>query len=66
MKKKIVLDNIGSYVWELCNGKNSVNDIISGLMEKYKLRRIEAEKSLILFLQMLSRKTLIGFLPGKK
>ena len=64
--KRIVLDEVGSFVWELCDGKHTVQDIIKALAEKYKLRRIEAERSLIEFLKMLSQRMLVGFLVGKE
>jgi len=63
--KRIVLDSIGSLVWELCDGNHTVNDIVKALMEKYKLRRLEAERSLFTFLKMLAQRKLIGLLPPK-
>jgi len=63
--KRIVLDEVGSFVWTLCDGNHSVNDIIENLSEKYKLKRIEAERSLFAFLRMLSQRMLIGFLAGE-
>lgn len=63
--KKILLDSVGSFVWDLCDGKHTVEDIIKKLMEKYKLHRREAEASLLLYLQMLSQRALIGFILPK-
>ncbi len=68
-KKKILLDAVGSFVWDLCDGKHTVEDIIRKLMEKYKLHRREAETSLLIYLRMLSERSLIGFIlpkPPKK
>jgi len=67
-KKKILLDKVGSFVWDLCDGEHTVEDIIKELMRKYKLHRREAEASLLLYLQMLSKRALIGFIlpPPKK
>ncbi|RLE80699.1 MAG: hypothetical protein DRJ51_05350 [Thermoprotei archaeon] len=64
--KRIVLDEVGSFVWNLCDGQHTVNDIIEALSEKYKLRRIEAERSLLEFLKMLSQRMLVGFLLSEK
>ena len=65
-EKKILLDKVGSFVWELCDGKHTVDDIINELVSKYKLHRREAEASLTLYLRMLSQRLLIGFkLPSK-
>ena len=32
---KIKLDDVGSYVWELCNGKRTVKEIALGLSDKF-------------------------------
>jgi len=60
-EKKILLDKVGSFVWELCDGKHTVDDIINELVSKYKLHRREAEASLTLYLRMLSQRLLVGF-----
>ena len=66
-EKKILLDRVGSFVWSLCDGEHTVEDILKELMSKYKLQRREAEASLTLYLQMLFRRMLIGFMiPGVK
>lgn len=66
-RKKILLDKVGSFVWDLCDGEHTVEDIIRELMREYKLHRREAEASLLLYLQMLSKRALIGFiLPARK
>ncbi|HDD63669.1 MAG TPA: PqqD family protein [Thermoprotei archaeon] len=64
-EKKYLLDEVGSFVWNMCDGKHTVNDIISALMEKYKLHRREAEASLLQYLNMLSQRMLIGFMLPK-
>ncbi len=63
--KKIALDKVGSYVWELCDGKHTVGEIADRLVEKYKLRRREAEVALIAYLQQLIKRGLIGLIPPR-
>jgi hypothetical protein len=58
--KTFELDELGSFVWESCDGKTSVHEIIRRLAKRYHLNLREAEVSTIQFLQMLARKRLIG------
>ena len=61
-EKRVGLDEIGSYVWELCDGKNSVRSIVGRFQKKYKLNRKEAELSMLNYLKMLAKKKLIGLM----
>lgn len=47
------LDEIGSFVWKRCNGKNSIGEILNELKEKYGEEEMEAR--LYVFLEMLRR-----------
>lgn len=58
--RRLVLDEIGSYVWSLCNGERSVREIIQALSQRYKLHRKEAEVSVVAYLRQLARRGLIG------
>ena len=53
---KVDLDEIGSFIWLLCDGKNSVNEIITIARNKF-LEKIEpAEERTIKFInQMVNR-----------
>jgi len=64
-ERKIVLDKVGSFVWELCDGKHTIEDIINELCKKYKLRPREAEVSLITYLNMLAQRRLVAFIMPK-
>jgi len=55
-EKKVVFDKVGSHVWELCDGKRSVNDIVSEMLKAYKLGRKEAEVPLGIHLQKLVKR----------
>lgn len=61
-EKKIHLDKVGSVVWELCDGNNTVREIVDALYEKYKMMPREAEISLDTYLKQLSKRGLVGFL----
>ena len=45
--RTITLDEVGSEVWQMCNGRTSVAQMIDSLRVKYKLDRKEAEVSLL-------------------
>ncbi|RLF13904.1 MAG: hypothetical protein DRJ66_07015 [Thermoprotei archaeon] len=64
--KKLVLDKMGSRIWEMCDGKHTVQDLIDMLVREYKLRRREAEVSLIEYLKRLIKRGLIVLLPPEE
>lgn len=65
-KRKVQLDEVGSTVWESCDGENTVNDIIKILSGKYKLSRREVEMSLTKYLRTLGQRKMIGFMIDEK
>jgi hypothetical protein len=60
-KHKIVLESIGTDVWDLCDGEHNVDQISDALVKKYKLNRREAEASLTEYLRRLAKRRLIAF-----
>lgn len=58
--KQVVLDELGSDVWHLCTGENSVDAIVKTLARKYKLGRREVELSLANYLRTLAQRGYIG------
>ena len=62
--KTFELDSIGVFVWENCDGKTSVQQIIRKLAKRYNLGLRQAEVPTVQFLQMLGRKGLIGMSAG--
>lgn len=66
--RQIALDEVGSAVWELCDGERDINGIVQAVSRDYKLTRREAEASVTMFLQTLAKKNLIGLMSagGKK
>lgn len=60
--RRVALDAIGSDVWLLTNGENTLGFIAKKLAKKYKLSPREAELSLQQFFKELGRRGYIGFL----
>jgi len=51
-----VLNNTGAFIWKLCDGKHSRDDIINALKEEFNLpSQEEAEKDLAKFLETLQK-----------
>lgn len=60
--RRIALDAIGSDVWHMIDGKNTLGLIAQKLAEKYKLSSREAELSLQQYFKELARRGYIGFI----
>lgn len=59
--KKIELDELGTFVVDLCDGDHTVREIIDGFAEHFQLNRREAEVSMINFLKTLAKKGIVAF-----
>ena len=59
---KIDLDEIGSFVWHLCDGKNSVNNIIEKSREHFADKIEPAEDRIELFLTQMNKNRFIQIL----
>jgi len=60
-KKTLVLDDLGSYVWQRCDGSHTFEDIINQMASDFKFTKIEASASLIEFMKTLVKRGLIAF-----
>lgn len=60
--RPVTLDEVGTRVWHLCDGENTVDEIIRTLAEEYKLGRREVEASLTEYLRTLGQRGMVGFL----
>ncbi|MFA4029969.1 MAG: hypothetical protein GDYSWBUE_001305 [Candidatus Fervidibacterota bacterium] len=58
-KRRIELDELGSLVWLMCDGRCTVGEIAQELIKRYKLEKRDAEISLITFIQQLMKRRLI-------
>ena len=60
-ERKIALDAIGTHVWRLLDGKNTVGAIARSVAKEYKLVDREAELSVQQFFRELARRGYVGF-----
>jgi hypothetical protein len=58
--KKLQLDVLGTAVWELIDGNQSVQQVIQRFTQKYQLHSREAEVAVTRFLRDLGKRGLIG------
>src|SRR5262245_53742903 len=65
MSRSFELDELGKFVWDACDGKTSVRQIIRKLAKHYNLNEREAEVSTVAFLQTLTQRGLIGLAVSK-
>jgi len=64
--KHFELEQVGAFVWNLCDGKHTFDAISKKLRDEFKLSRLEADASLSAFLQMLSQRKLITMMVASK
>lgn len=58
--KRLELDEMGSFVWKLIDGKRSVGKIITSFAHEYKVSNQEAETAVTTFLKTLGQRGFIG------
>lgn len=58
--KRVALDELGTFVIELCDGNHTVQDVVDKFAERFKLNPREAELSMSGFLRNLARRSIIG------
>ena len=64
--KTIELDEFGAAVWEKCDGRHSVEQLVNFTSSAYKLNRRQAEVSVVSFMRMLAQRRLIGLSGGTR
>ena len=57
----VVLDEVGSSVWVMCDGHNSISTIVKAMSNKYKLTHKETETSLLAYFRKLGKRGIVGF-----
>ncbi len=60
--KRVELDEPGTFVWDLCDGKSDIASIVARLAKRYKLERKEAEVSVLRYLEQLTKRRFIGLI----
>jgi len=59
--RRVQLDEVGTFVWKLCDGNHTVDGIVREMARHYKMNRAEVEASVGRYLQMLAERRFIGF-----
>ncbi len=59
--RTVQLDEVGTFVWQLCDGTRTVEAIVKRTSEEYKMSRREVEISVTTYLQMLTERRFVGF-----
>jgi hypothetical protein len=60
LTRKLQLDELGTQVWDLIDGNNTVQSVIQRFAANYQLQLKEAEVSVSRFLRELGRRGIIG------
>jgi len=53
------LNETGTRIWELIDGKNSIKDIVVRIVKEYEIEEKEAEKEVMSFIKKLKSRNLI-------
>jgi len=64
-ERLVELDEAGQQVWELCDGKNTLREMIETFQQRHKLTRAEAEWSLRTYLRDLGKRGMVAFVVTK-
>ncbi len=65
-RKVITLDELGTEILNMCDGKISFRNMVDRFSERYKLNLKEAETSIMAYLKSLSERKIIAFaIKGK-
>lgn len=64
--KQVELEPIGAFVWNLCDGKRTVQGITEALQREFKITKVEAEASLLAFLDTLMKRRYVALEMPKK
>jgi hypothetical protein len=62
----VALDDLGSFVIELCDGRHAVREIAEALAGRFRLSRREAETSLNAFLRSLTGRAILGMVVDRQ
>ena len=62
---KIDLDEIGSFIWKLCDGKNSVGEITEISRDRFKEKIEPAEERIEKFIKQMNQNKLVSLFEKK-
>ena len=58
--RPVVLDEVGSFIWQRCDGHYDMDELVECLCEEYNLNRKEVQVSLIEYMKMLGRRGMVA------
>jgi hypothetical protein len=61
-ERKLQLDELGTMVWDLIDGRRTVHQIVQSFSDAHQLQAREAEVAVTQFLRQLGKRGLIGLL----
>ena len=64
--RKIELDEMGSDVWEMCDGTLTVDALTRAVCAKYRLNRRQGEASVTAYMRMLAERRLLALKTGTR
>jgi hypothetical protein len=65
-EKPVELDELGSSVWQRCDGDHTVAEIVTLLCREHKLSRHEVEITLTEYLRTLGKRGMVGFMVPRE
>ncbi len=65
-RRTVKLDGLGRFVWELCNGRNRIEQIVDRLAQRERLTFHEARIALTQQIQMLVRRGVVVLVVDKE
>jgi hypothetical protein len=64
--RKVALDELGTFVIELCDGEHTVRQVVEKLAARFRLSRREAEVATSTFLRGLARRSIVGLVVDRQ
>lgn len=64
--RRIELDEMGSDVWEMCDGETTVDGLTKAICAKYHLNRRQGEASVTAYMRMLAERRLLALRTGAR
>lgn len=64
--RRVMLDEVGSFVWEMCDGEHSIESIVNATGKKYNITRRECETSVGVYLKTLGERKYVSLTQGKR
>lgn len=59
-QRTVELEEIGSLVWQCCDGQHSFETIAKKLRDRFRMTRLESESALAEFVRMLQARNLVA------